>query len=108
MTVGAVKNSTSAALDKLEAMEDPDRIADFFRSRRILGHPKHATECPVARYLLDETGAHHVVGPDRAHRLRIQDDELDGDRCDLPACVTAFIIRMDHGYYPFLVRSDPT
>jgi hypothetical protein len=78
---------------------DPDEIARLFEDEGIVGEVADARECPVARYVRQQTGEHvRVYGT--AQWVR-------GQRVfSLPASIAEFVRRFDSERYPHLIEED--
>lgn len=98
--------TTQEALNALEGMT-PDEIADLMRSRGIKAHKFVPTECAIAQYLNQETGARHSVGICSAGALRDFGKSFVGTPpVLLPLSVREFINGFDSGWYPDLVMGQ--
>lgn len=91
------------ALAKLEALGNPDRIANFFRYEGILGHRRKMAYCPVARWLQKVTGVDNVwVAPCPIGRVAWVGSTPHFQRDEgwkLPRAVNKFALYFDAGEY---------
>jgi len=87
--------SVKEALAKLDAVGEPDDIAQYLRSRGIHGHKTDPSSCPIAVYVKQETGVSVRVFPVTGIRW-------DGGSTDTPWNVRRFVCKFDRNHYPFL------
>lgn len=79
----------------------PEDVAAFLQERGVRGVPTDAESCPIASYLLAETGRLCKVAYYSAHPLH-----KANERYLLPSAVGLFISEFDHGVYPELDSSQ--
>jgi hypothetical protein len=96
-----------ALLAELEALGDPDKIAEHLRAAGMgtsLRGIAHA--CPVASYLRAKTGVTPSIGIDCWSPMRIEDSEgfqlPEMPSFPLGSHVTEFVSKIDFGEYPEL------
>ena len=93
------------AMAKLDALGSAEQIAAYFRAEHLVGAPGLALRCPLARYLLRETGVQPSVGMhDWAPRRH--NDPAWMPYFPLSAQVEQFVEDVDLGRYPELVCHD--
>jgi hypothetical protein len=84
---------------------DPDEIARLLAEAAIVGLPAVSGECPVARYVRQESGQYVVISSKHwanAHYVNF----IDAAAMPLPATVAEFVRRFDSERYPHLIEGD--
>jgi hypothetical protein len=99
------------ALDKLWSFDGPDEVAAFLADQQVTGRPRDSHECPLAVWLLAETGLVEVeVSEEKISGWRPLPDDAppgrhttDGLERECPWAIREFVQRYDSGRYPELV-----
>jgi hypothetical protein len=89
---------------ELEALEHPDRIADFLEAQNIKGEPMSADFCPVAVYVMHKADRSVAVCPESVAAFHIHDGETEAPMIVLPETspLREFVNLFDGGHYPAL------
>jgi hypothetical protein len=93
-------------LSELGAMT-PDEIAERFATCGVKGTPGNPFACPMAKYLMDAHPEYRlVIVTGYAIRVVGVDEPRDenGPTLTIPGSVWDFVVRLDQGAYPNLVR----
>jgi hypothetical protein len=98
-----VLDSARPVLARLESLGSASAIAAFLSNEGIVGDMESSFRCPIALYLLRETGTDWLVGSDTVRTVALNPAVYQPDIPFGPN-VRQFIVSFDHGAFPDLVR----